>query len=113
MSSNLDLAMKYAAPVVKMGASALSAGTAGLDALRRYNKKLYGESGLSAAGGVSSAISPWLGGLAGLTTGSVGTAIPLYLAASDRIKYLKEHPEANQTVSTPYDPMGAYTGYGQ
>ncbi len=74
------------------------------DAYNRYKANKPGEAALSGVGG--------LAGLASMAVPSMGflpaisVAAPLYLQASDRLKYLEKHPEAIQLDESNVDPMG-------
>ena len=95
--------LKY--PVVG-GLTGLGVGSGLADTYNRYKKGDESGASLSAMGTALNAVAPFLGGLAGLSTGAGALAIPLYQAAGDRLKHLQRHPEDYQLAPNDYDAMG-------
>jgi hypothetical protein len=95
---------------IKGALAGAGAGFSAIDALNRFNQK--DEKGnrdisgavLSGLGGAAGVAAPFVASMGALPAASI--ALPLYLSAEDRIKYLKKHPEAQQLVEDEYDPMG-------
>jgi hypothetical protein len=104
-SSNvLAYAKRLGAMPVMGGLAGAAAGYGAIDALNRYNKKdTTGATigGLGTAAGLAAGFVPSMGALPAL-----GMAAPLYLTASDRIEYLKKHPEMIQLMEDEFDAMG-------
>jgi hypothetical protein len=106
LASALGRYMGYAKLPVIGGLSGLALGQGAADFANRANQKRYGEAALSGAGTAAGAVAPFLGATAGLATAPLSMGIPLYLSASDRIRYLKKHPEEVKLEETSVDPMG-------
>jgi hypothetical protein len=86
---------------------AMFGATAGLGLADIYNRMANKDKeGAVAAtvGTVSPLLSAFIG--SGGVLPAVGMATPLYLGASDRLKYLEQHPEEYQLDTNEYDPMG-------
>ena len=88
------------------GLTGLGIGYGAADTYGRYKEGDKKGAALSGTGTALNAVAPFLGGLAGLSTGAAGAAIPLYLAAGDRLEHLKRHPEDYQLAPNDYDAMG-------
>jgi hypothetical protein len=100
----LAYAKRLGAMPVMGGLAGASAGFGAVDALNRYNKKdKTGAAigGLGTAAGLAAGFVPSMGALP-----AAGLAAPLYLTASDRIEYLKKHPEMIKLMEDEYDAMG-------
>lgn len=111
----LSNVMKYGSYLkypVMGGLTGLGVGFGVGDTMSRLDAKDKKGAALAGTGTALSAITPFLGGLAGLSTGAVGAAIPLYLAAGDRLEHLKRHPEDYELAPNVYDPQGNFTGFG-
>lgn len=95
---------------VKGALSGLGAGYGAVDVYNRAKQGLSGEALTSGLGTVASTVAPFVGGVASPLLATAGLAVPLYLSASDRLRYLKEHPEAYQLPETVngmrFGPMG-------
>jgi len=81
--------------------------TAGLGAADVYNRIANNDkegAGVATIGTISPLLAPFIGS-SGLLP-ALGVASPLYLGASDRLKYLEKHPEEYQLDTSEYDPMG-------
>jgi len=76
------------------------------DVYNRVVDKQPAEAALSAMGTTASTIAPFVGGVASGPLSVAGGAVPLYLAASDRLRHLKKHPEDYVLENTDVDPMG-------
>jgi hypothetical protein len=88
------------------GLTGLGIGYGAADTYGRYKEGDKKGAALSGAGTALGAVAPFIGGLAGLSTGAAGAAIPLYLYANDRLEHLKRHPEDYQLAPNDYDAMG-------
>jgi hypothetical protein len=100
----LNYAKRLGAMPVMGGLAGAGAGFGAIDALNRYNRKDKtgaAISGLGTAAGLAAGFVPSMGALP-----AAGLAAPLYLAASDRIEYLKKHPEMRKLSEDEYDAMG-------
>lgn len=106
MASALGRYMGYAKLPVIGGLSGLALGQGAADIANRTSQKRYGEAALSGLGTVAGAVSPFLSATAGVATAPLSMGIPLYLTASDRIRYLKKHPEEVKLEESSVDPMG-------
>ena len=95
---------------VKGALSGLGAGYGAVDVYNRAKQGLSGEALTSGLGTVASTVAPFVGGVASPLLATAGLAVPLYLSAADRARYLKEHPEAYQLPETVngmrFGPMG-------
>ena len=89
---------------VKGAVAGAGAGFSALDALNRYNQKDYQGATISGLGGLAGTVAPFVGSMGALP--SLSIAAPLYLSASDRIEYLKKHPEAIRLQEDDFDAMG-------
>jgi hypothetical protein len=81
--------------------------TAGLGAADVYNRLANKDNegaGVATVGTISPLLAPFISS-AGLLP-AISLASPLYLGASDRLKYLEKHPEEYQLDTNEYDPMG-------
>jgi len=76
------------------------------DVYNRVVDKQPAEAALSAMGTTASTIAPFVSGVAAGPLSVAGGAVPLYLAASDRLRHLKKHPEDYVLENTDVDPMG-------
>lgn len=68
-----------------------------------------GRTGEAAASGLSTAAAtaaPFVGAGLNVMGLPVTAGVPLYLAASDRLRYLQEHPEEYRVEESKYDPLG-------
>ncbi len=96
--------MRFLSYPVRGALSGALTGFSAADAYNRYKANKPGEAAVSGVGG--------LAGLASMAVPSMGflpaisVAAPLYLQASDRLKYLEKHPEAIQLEESNVDPMG-------
>lgn len=94
---------------VKGALSGASAGYGAMDVANRLSEKRPGEAALSGLGTIAGAVAPFVGAAAAPLT-LTGTAIPLYLSAADRLRYLQKHPEAHQAPEVVkgmrFGPMG-------
>lgn len=100
----LSYAKRLAAMPVKGGLAGAGLGFGAVDAMNRYNqgdKTGAAIGGLGTAAGLAAGFVPSMGALP-----AAGMAAPLYLTASDRIEYLKKHPEMIQLQEDEYDAMG-------
>jgi hypothetical protein len=100
----MSYAKKLGAMPVMGGLAGASAGFGAVDAMNRLNKKdTTGATigGLGTAAGLAAGFVPSMGALP-----AAGLAAPLYLTASDRIEYLKKHPEMIQLMEDEFDAMG-------
>lgn len=101
----LNYAKRLGAMPVMGGLAGAGAGFGAVDALNRYNRKDKAGAaigGLGTAAGLAAGFVPSMGALPAL-----GMAAPLYLTASDRIEYLKKHPEMIKLMEDEYDAMGS------
>lgn len=106
LSSALGRYMGYAKLPVIGGLTGFALGQGAADIANRTSQKRYGEAALSGVGTAAGTVAPFLGATAGLATAPLSMGIPLYLSASDRIRYLKKHPEEVKLEETSTDPMG-------
>lgn len=97
-------ALSMFAPRVMPSAMAFGAGIA--DTAQRAREGRTGEALASGLSTGAATAAPFVG--AGLNImGLPATAgIPLYLAASDRLRYLQEHPEEYRVEESRFDPLG-------
>lgn len=106
----LKYAKGLASLPVKGALSGLGAGYGAVDVYNRAKQGLSGEALTSGLGTVASTVAPFVSGVASPLLATAGLAVPLYLSASDRLRYLKEHPEAYQLPETVngmrFGPMG-------
>lgn len=106
----LKYAKGLASLPVKGGLAGFGAGYGAVDVYNRIKNKLPGEALTSGLGTVASTVAPFVGGAASPLLATAGLAVPLYLSAADRLRYLKEHPEAYQLPETVngmrFGPMG-------
>lgn len=90
------------------GMAGFTVGATGADVYNRLKGKDKTGAAVSGLGG--------LAGLASLAVPSAGAlpsaaiAAPLYNLASDRLKYLEQHPEEYKLQQESFDPMGGYLG---
>ena len=108
LRSRFSPAMSYMGRLLSfpLKGAAYGAGTA-MSAADVYNRIQEGDktgAGISAAGGLSGLAAPFVASAGALPAAAV--AAPLYLAASDRIKYLEKHPEDYKLEESNIDPMG-------
>ena len=76
-----------------------------MDAYNRFKAQRPGEALVSGLGGVASMAAPFVSSMGALP--SIGVAAPLYLSASDRLRYLQKHPEEIKLEESNVDPLGA------
>lgn len=63
---------------------------------------------VSGAGATAASLTPFVSSMGALP--AIATASPLYLAASDRLKYLEKHPEDYRLENSQFDPLGNFIG---
>jgi len=100
----MTYAKRLGAMPVMGGLAGAGAGFGAIDAMNRLNrgdKKGAAIGGLGTAAGLAAGFVPSMGALP-----AAGLAAPLYLTASDRIEYLKKHPEMIKLMEDEYDAMG-------
>jgi hypothetical protein len=95
---------KYAGMPIKGGLFGATAGLGAIDTLNRANQKDTEGATISGLGTLASLAAPYVASMGALPAASI--AAPLYLSASDRIKYLKKHPEQIRLQEDQFDPMG-------
>ena len=86
---------------------ALAGAGVGLGAADVYNRiaqKDYEGAKVAGVGTISPLLAPFIA--SGGILPAIGMATPLYLGASDRLKYLEKHPEEYQLDTNEYDAMG-------
>ena len=86
---------------------ALAGAGVGLGAADVYNRiaqKDYEGAKVAGVGTISPLLAPFIA--SGGILPAIGMATPLYLGASDRLKYLEKHPEEYQLDANEYDAMG-------
>jgi hypothetical protein len=86
---------------------ALAGAGAGFSAVDVYNRLKQGDNTgalLSGLGGTAGLAGTFMGSMGALPAAAI--ALPLYNTASDRIEYLKKHPEEQQLVTDRTDAMG-------
>jgi hypothetical protein len=76
------------------------------DVYNRVKEKQPVEATASGLGTLASTAAPFVSGALSGGLGVAGAAIPLYLGASDRIRYLQKHPEEIRLQEDEYDAMG-------
>jgi len=105
-----NYAKRLASLPVKGGLAGFGAGYGAVDVYNRAKQGLTGEALTSGLGTAASTVAPFVGGAASPLLATAGLAVPLYLSASDRLRYLKEHPEAYQLPETVngmrFGPLG-------
>jgi hypothetical protein len=86
------------------GLMGATAGFGAADAYNRYRANKPEEATIGGLGTVASLAAPYVASMGALP--ALGVAAPLYLSASDRIEYLKKHPEAIRLQEDDFDEMG-------
>lgn len=96
---------------IKGGLTGATVGFGLADAYNRYfAQKDPTGAAISGAGTAAALASPFVASMGALPALSI--AAPLYLAAKDRLEYLKKHPEEIRLETNQYDPMGNPIGGG-
>lgn len=96
---------------LSMAGKGLGAAGAGLGLYDAYRRQHEGDTHGAVVGalGTAASLAPAVVGSAGVLP-ALGAAAPLYLMAHDRLRYLKEHPEAHQAPEVVngmrFGPMG-------
>ena len=94
---------KYPALGALTGANILQGGA---DVYNRIQNKLPEEATASGLSTVAGTVAPFVSGVANPLLGAGAIATQLALAAQDRERHLKKHPEDFILEDTDYDPMG-------
>jgi len=95
--------LKYPALGALTGANILQGGA---DVYNRIKQKLPGEATASGLSTVAGTVAPFVSGVANPLLGAGAIATQLALAAQDRERHLKKHPEDFILEDTDVDPMG-------